>query len=546
MSRFLNLMPSPRSSGVDLPRLLLDLNLHRLPAPVVAAVPAHSVRQLRLVTLRALAVRGQRSLPRRSPRVPPRPACLPLRYCHGSLPSVVQLELVQDLPPGIDIRPAGALAEVAIPAAPLAQSQAVRPAQRRERHPQDHRVAHHRLEVDVALGHGVLVGLIGCTRREQLTDLDPELFPERLQAPGAPVRYPPRQRPAHLDALDDGGECDLQADRLLAAGPLGSAQPFAAPADLLKGLIQLLLDPGQLPLLGIPDLGDLLERPGQRGLERRQLLIHVVLGLVPDLSSLPAGLLQDPLRLLDRGLHDLLLGQQLRLLLQGVLDDRLGVLSGLGEELLPVLHHPPGLLDLLREGRQHLLHELEGLLAVDQHRGRQGHRLRLHDQLLELLDPSGDVHYTRPSVTPSIRPAAPSADAAPAPEPGRTHRRRTGRSPSPARTTGTTTAGWWGRSTSPPRPGAGSSAPSGARSRSPTRPEAPSRSLPRLGSWRNPPGAPRTTRPRRSPGPTATPGASPPARPPGTAAPWRGSRLRPLPPRRTGPRPAGRCPRGRS
>src|ERR687892_148138 len=240
MSRFLNLMPSARSSGVDLPRLL-DLNLHRLPAPVVAAVPAPPVRQLRLVPLRALAVRGRRSLPRRSPRVPPRPARLPLRYCHGSLPSVVQLELVQDLPPGIDIRPAGALAEVAIPAAPLAQSQAVRTAQRRERHPQDHRVAHHRLEVDVALGHGGLVGLLGCTRREQLPDLDPERLLERLQAPGAPIRDPARQRPAHLDALDDGGEGDLQADRLIPACQLGAelVEPLlerhpAGPARLLQ------------------------------------------------------------------------------------------------------------------------------------------------------------------------------------------------------------------------------------------------------------------------------------------------------------------------
>ncbi len=65
--------------------------------------------------------------------------------------------------------------------------------------------------------------------------------------------------------------------------------------------------------------------------------------------------------------HDLLLGGELLGLLAGLLEDALGLPLGLGQHLLALLDDPARLLDLLGDGRAHLVEEVVDLLAVDPH-----------------------------------------------------------------------------------------------------------------------------------------------------------------------------------
>src|SRR5919106_530699 len=252
---------------------------------------------------------------------------------------LVQLQPGERGPPGIDRGAARALAEVPVASAPFAQAEAVGTAQRRERHGQHHAVPDHRLQVDGLVPERVLVVLLAGRGREQLGDLQTERLPGRLQAPSAAERHLARQRPRRQDALDDALQDQVRADRV-------------RHRDQLHGQAV------DRRVLSLPDLGQLLLGPGQLGLERGQLLVHVVLGLQTDLAGLVTGLGQDPLGLLHRGLHDLLSGHQLGLLSQGFLDELLGVTPGLGQQLLAVLDHPAGLLDLLGKRGPHLLDQL--------------------------------------------------------------------------------------------------------------------------------------------------------------------------------------------
>ena len=75
-----------------------------------------------------------------------------------------------------------------------------------------------------------------------------------------------------------------------------------------------------------------------------------------------------------------------------LLDDPLAVRASLGEQLLPIAHDPACALDLLGERLAHLRDHLQHLVAVDEDRGAERHRLGLADELFELLEASGEIH----------------------------------------------------------------------------------------------------------------------------------------------------------
>ncbi len=141
----------------------------------------------------------------------------------------------------------------------------------------------------------------------------------------------------------------------------------------------------------------ILEDPAQGDLELGELRVGVVLGFAPHPPRLLVGLCQDPLRLLLGALNDGLLAGHPHLLLTCLVDDLLRVQPGLGQELFAIPHDPTSLLDLLRQALLHVGEQVKHLLPVHQRRGGQGHRLRLSDHLLELREPTGEVHQ-RPSI----------------------------------------------------------------------------------------------------------------------------------------------------
>src|SRR5262249_5456809 len=180
------------------------------------------------------------------------------------------------------------------------------------------------------------------------------------------------------------------------------------------------------PALHLADrLLELGPRLLERDLELGELRVHVVLGLQPELARLLSSLGEQALGLLLRRAHDLLLAEEPRPLDPGPLHDLLAALARLREELLAVLHDPPRLLDLLRQLLARRRDDLEHLVAVHEHARGERHRLRLVDELLELLQPRADVHAL------SLRAgrAGPGAARARSPAPGRTRRRRTARPP---------------------------------------------------------------------------------------------------------------------
>src|SRR5437867_6965103 len=134
----------------------------------------------------------------------------------------------------------------------------------------------------------------------------------------------------------------------------------------------------------------------QRDLELGQLGVHVVVGLQAQPPGLLAGLGQDPVGFGFRSLHHLFAGGHAELLLLCLLHDPLRVAAGLGQELLTILHHPPGLLDLLGQGLPHLGHQLQDLLPVQQGRRGERHGLRFPDPVLHLLQAGRKVHYREP------------------------------------------------------------------------------------------------------------------------------------------------------
>src|SRR5919108_1797159 len=237
-SAFRKRIPSARSNARGSERddasavLTPSLDLDDLPARVEAAVAADPVRELRLVALRALGVRGWLRLPVRRPLVTSRLALLLLGNRHRSsflflgpylglivdrCFVVAQLveQHVQPLPPGIDPGlPAGASPQVQVTAAPSTQASAVRPAHRGEGQLDADDVADHLLRLQEPLGvHRVLVGVLVWEEHEELLEVDREAALELAQAAGTPELERPLHAAAREDAFDQGLEDELSSDR---------------------------------------------------------------------------------------------------------------------------------------------------------------------------------------------------------------------------------------------------------------------------------------------------------------------------------------------
>ena len=108
--------------------------------------------------------------------------------------------------------------------------------------------------------------------------------------------------------------------------------------------------------------------------------------------ALPAGLVDDLLRLPLGQLDDLRLRRLAHRLLARLLQEPVLLALRLGQHLLPLLDDPAGLLDLLRDRRAHLVEDVVDLLAVDAHLVGERHRLRVVHEVVELVDQNEDVH----------------------------------------------------------------------------------------------------------------------------------------------------------
>src|SRR5205085_227868 len=75
-----------------------------------------------------------------------------------------------------------------------------------------------------------------------------------------------------------------------------------------------------------------------------------------------------------------------------LLHEGLGVAARLRQNVFPVLHDPPGVLDLVALRLDESVHHFEKPFAVQQRRRRQLHRLRLLDHILQLFQSRADVH----------------------------------------------------------------------------------------------------------------------------------------------------------
>src|ERR671931_520640 len=196
-------------------RLTSALDLHGSATRVVAAVRAHAVRDLRLMALRALRVRGGLGLPVRPALGPAAVTLSTLRYRHRSSlssGSVVLAERVERVPAGIDRVIARALAEVAVPAAPRAEPQAVRTAERREGELEHDRVPDDRLGVERQVRLERVVVLRTRLANDHLVHVDREIAVELLQAAGAPEARAPADRAGDVDPLHDALERQLGGD----------------------------------------------------------------------------------------------------------------------------------------------------------------------------------------------------------------------------------------------------------------------------------------------------------------------------------------------
>src|SRR5204862_5755717 len=117
-----------------------------------------------------------------------------------------------------------------------------------------------------------------------------------------------------------------------------------------------------------------------------------VLHLEPRLACLAARLLDDLLRLSLGELDDLGLRRLADGLLPRLAEDAVAFPLRLGQHLLPLLDDPAGLLDLLRDRGAHLVEDVVDLLAVDPHLVGERHRLRVVDEIVELVDEYEYVH----------------------------------------------------------------------------------------------------------------------------------------------------------
>src|SRR6478735_6184725 len=127
-------------------------------------------------------------------------------------------------------------------------------------------------------------------------------------------------------------------------------------------------------------------------LERGENPVGPVLHLEARLPRGAPGLVDDLLRLALGQPHDLGLGCLAHGLLARLLQEPVLLALGLGEHLLPLLHDPARLLDLLGDGRAHLVEDVVDLLAVDPHLVGERHGLRLVHEVVELVYEYEDVH----------------------------------------------------------------------------------------------------------------------------------------------------------
>src|SRR5581483_8371752 len=124
-----------------------------------------------------------------------------------------------------------------------------------------------------------------------------------------------------------------------------------------------------------------LQRPLQHDLEARELLVAVVLAL----QAQPARLVVSGVDGLPgaqfRGLHHL--GALHHALGAGpsLVEDVVGVATGLRKEVLTLLQEPPRRAQLVGQSLDRLLEQLEHLLPVDHHRRRQRHRTCARDDV---------------------------------------------------------------------------------------------------------------------------------------------------------------------
>ena len=131
---------------------------------------------------------------------------------------------------------------------------------------------------------------------------------------------------------------------------------------------------------------DRLDRAVEHDLEAGELLVDVVLGLMPHLAAFGLGVLDDPhgpvLGLADDlGPLDHPLGLDSR-----VADDVRRLPPGGDEQLLVVLEHPAGSPELLGQLVANRFQQVEHLVAGDDRRRRERHRLGGGDDLDELLE----------------------------------------------------------------------------------------------------------------------------------------------------------------
>lgn len=147
-------------------------------------------------------------------------------------------------------------------------------------------------------------------------------------------------------------------------------------ATALRGLgvhVALLVEPRATAEQLLAAAVDGTDGLGEHDLEVGELAVDVVVGLGADLLRLPAGVRQDPVRLLLGLPGDLGVGDQRAALGVRGLDDPLRFRPRLLDHLLPSADQLLCLGEGARQRRAHLFQQGEQLGAVDHARGRHGH-----------------------------------------------------------------------------------------------------------------------------------------------------------------------------
>ena len=311
----------------------------------------------------------------------------------------------------------------------------------------------HLVGFDQALGvERVVVGVLVGRGHEHLVQVHREGLFEILQAPGTRQRHRAAEGARDQDAFDQALQQEVTFDRILLAhtGQLGAELVHGAFDVGLSGAARLATrsrasiaakvttpprrtigsravgEPRDRQLLlggrrRRPELVathlDLIEGLGERlgrrlgilqdlaqpDLELRQLAVDVLLGLALHGAGGRLGFGEDPLAFAIGTGHDGFLACHLQLLLAGGRHQGFAVGLGLRQQFLAVLHDPASLLDLVGQRFLHLGDQVEDLIAVDEHRGRERHGLGLAHEFIQLVEPGGDVHGQRASSRSSSR-----------------------------------------------------------------------------------------------------------------------------------------------